>query len=55
MKSVIKWTGVLLCEAVAALFLVGAFCGVCTYDWATAMFSMGSCALFGITGYVIER
>ena len=52
---ILKWTGALLCEAIAAVFLVGAFCGIVTYDWATAMFAAGSCALFGIAGYVIER
>ena len=43
------------CEAIAAVFLVGTFCGLVTYDWVTAMFAAGSCALFGICGYVIER
>ena len=55
MKSILKWTGALLCEAIAALFFVGTFCALTIYDWAAAMFAAGSCALFGIAGYVIER
>jgi len=43
------------CEAIAALFFVGTFCALTTYDWAAAIFAAGSCALFGIAGYVIER
>ena len=42
------------CEAIAALFFVGTFCGLVTYDWVTAMFAASACALFGICGYVIE-
>jgi hypothetical protein len=45
----------LLCEAIAAVFFVGTFCGLVTYDWVTAMFAASACALFGICGYVIER
>ena len=51
--NILKWTATLICEAIAAVFLVGVFCGVMTYDWATAMFALGSCVLFGIVGYVI--
>jgi len=53
--KILKWTGALLCEAIAALFFVGTFCALVTYDWVTAMFAAGSCCLFGILGYVIER
>ena len=55
MKNSLKWIAAFACEAIAAVFFVGTFCGICTYDWDTAMFAAGSCALFGIAGYVIER
>ena len=42
------------CEAIAAVFFVGTFCGLVTYEWVTAMFAASACALFGICGYVIE-
>jgi hypothetical protein len=43
------------CEAIAALFFVGTVASLMTYDVVSAMFAAGSCALFGIIGYVIER
>jgi hypothetical protein len=43
------------CEAIAALFFVGTVASLMTYDAVSAMFAAGSCALFGIIGYVIER
>jgi len=41
------------CVAIAAVFFEGIYCGLVTHDWVTAMFAAGSCALFGIAGYVI--